>query len=39
MLDDKDVEVRLATITSLVDLKSGRAVPALRKALDSDVPR
>src|ERR1700680_978662 len=38
MLDDKDVEVRLAAITSLVDLKSGRTVPALRKALDSDVP-
>jgi HEAT repeat protein len=38
MLDDKDVEVRLATITSLVDLKSGRTVSALRKALDSDVP-
>ena len=38
MLDDKDVEVRLAAITSLVDLKSRRTVPALRKALDSDVP-
>jgi len=38
MLDDKDVEVRLATITSLVDLKSERTVHALRKALDSDVP-
>jgi HEAT repeat protein len=38
MLDDKDVEVRLATITSLVDLKSSRTVAALRKALDSDVP-
>ena len=38
MLDDKDVEVRLATITSLVDLKNSRTVPALRKALDSDVP-
>ena len=38
MLDDKDVEVRLATITSLVDLKSGRTVSALRKALASDVP-
>jgi HEAT repeat protein len=38
MLDDKDVEVKLATITSLVDLKSNRTVPALRKALDSDVP-
>jgi HEAT repeat protein len=38
MLDDKDVEVRLATITSLVDLKSKRTVPTLQKALDSDVP-
>jgi HEAT repeat protein len=38
MLDDKDVEVRLATITSLVDLKNRRTAPALRKALDSDVP-
>jgi HEAT repeat protein len=38
MLDDKDVEVRLATITSLVDLNSGRTLPALRKALDSEVP-
>jgi len=38
MLDDKDVEVKLATITSLVDLKSGRTISALRKALDSDVP-
>jgi HEAT repeat protein len=38
MLDDNDVEVRLATITSLMDLKSERTVSALRKALDSDVP-
>jgi HEAT repeat protein len=38
MLDDKDLEVKLAAITSLVDLKSGRTVAALRKALDSDVP-
>jgi len=38
MLDDKDVEVKLATITSLVDLKSARTISALRKALDSDVP-
>src|ERR1700676_5732674 len=38
MLDDKDVDVRLAAITSLVDLRSRRTVPALRKALDSDVP-
>ena len=38
MLDDKDVPVRLAAIASLVDLKNTRTVPALRKALDSDVP-
>ena len=38
MLDDKDVEVRLATITSLVDLRSKRTVSILRTALDSDVP-
>ena len=38
MLDDKDVEVRLATITSLMDLKNERTVAALRKALDSNVP-
>ena len=35
---DKDVEVRLAAITSLVDLKSSRTVPALRMALGSDAP-
>ncbi len=38
MLGDKDVEVRLATITSLVDLKNKRTVSVLRKALDSEVP-
>lgn len=38
MLDDKDVEVRLAAITSLVDLKNTRTIPTLQKALDSDVP-
>jgi HEAT repeat protein len=38
MLDDKDLAVRLATITSLVDLKNKRTVPELQKALDSDVP-
>ena len=38
MLDDKDVEVRVATITSLVDLKNARTAAALQKALDSDVP-
>jgi HEAT repeat protein len=38
MLDDKDVLVQLATITSLVDLKNQRTVPTLLKALDSNVP-
>jgi len=38
MLDDKDVEVRLATITSLVDLKNKRTVGALQKALNDEVP-
>ena len=36
MLDDQDVPVRLATITSLVDLKSKDALPALHKALAED---
>src|ERR1700684_3479532 len=35
MLNDKDVEVRLATITSLVDLKNQRTIPTLQKALKS----
>lgn len=38
MLDDKDVQVRLATISSLVDLKSKRTEGALRKALHDQVP-
>lgn len=38
MLDDKDVEVKLAAISSLVDLKNTTTVPALRNALESDVP-
>jgi HEAT repeat protein len=37
MLDDKDVEVRLAVIASELDLRSAHTIPALRKALDSDV--
>ncbi len=37
-LDDKDVEVRLAAITSLVDLKDRNTAAALRKALNDDVP-
>jgi len=38
MLDDKDVEVKLATVTSLLDLKNPRTVPTLRKAMVSEVP-
>jgi HEAT repeat protein len=38
MLADKDVQVRVATITSLVDLGSKRTVAGLLRALDSDVP-
>jgi HEAT repeat protein len=38
MLDDKDVQVRLATVTSLVDLRNPRTVLELQKALGSDVP-
>ena len=38
MLDDKDVQVRLATIASLVDLKSSRTAPDLHKALNDEVP-
>jgi len=37
-LDDKDVDVRLAAITSLVDLKDKNTAAALRKALNDDVP-
>jgi HEAT repeat protein len=38
MLDDKDVQVRVATVQSLVDLKSKSALPALKKALADPVP-
>ena len=38
MLDDKDVEVRVATVTSLVDLKNPKTVPALKKALGDPIP-
>lgn len=38
MLDDKDVEVRVATVTSLVDLKNKGTVPALQKALGDEIP-
>jgi HEAT repeat protein len=38
MLDDKDVQVRVATVQSIVDLKNKGTVPALRKALGDPVP-
>jgi HEAT repeat protein len=38
MLQDKDVQVRLATVESLADVKSKRATAALRMALDDEVP-
>jgi HEAT repeat protein len=38
MLQDKDVEVRLAVVASLGDVKSERASAALRKALEDNVP-
>ena len=38
MLDDKDVEVRLAAVSSLADLKAKPTLAALRKALNDDVP-
>jgi HEAT repeat protein len=38
MLSDKDVEVRLAAISSLADLKNRRTAGALHKALNDDVP-
>jgi hypothetical protein len=38
MLDDKDVEVRLAAVSSLADLKAKRTLAALRRALNDDVP-
>ena len=38
MLDDKDVQVRVAVVTSLVDLKNKSTVPILKKALGDEVP-
>lgn len=38
MLNDKDVEVRVATVSSLADLKTKRTIAALHKALKDDVP-
>lgn len=38
MLDDKDVEVRVAAITSLVDIKTNRTASLLQKPLESEIP-
>ena len=38
MLADKDVEVRLAAIASLSEVKTKRAIAALRESLGNDVP-
>lgn len=38
MLNDKDVQVRVATVQSLVDLKTKGTVPALKKALADPIP-
>ena len=38
MLDDKDVEVRLAVVASLSEVKSKGATDALRKALNDETP-
>jgi HEAT repeat protein len=38
MLDDKDVQVRVATVASLVDLNGPGTNKALHKALDDEVP-
>lgn len=37
-LEDKDVEVKLAAVASLSEVKSKRTTEALRKALKDDVP-
>jgi HEAT repeat protein len=37
-LEDKDVEVRVAAIATLVDMKSKRTFPKLRNTLDDRVP-
>jgi HEAT repeat protein len=38
MLDDKDVEVKLAAVASLADQKNKRTVEALHRALKDEVP-
>jgi len=38
MLDDKDVQVRIAVVTSLTEIKTKAATAALEKALQDEVP-
>ncbi|HEY2017741.1 MAG TPA: HEAT repeat domain-containing protein [Bryobacteraceae bacterium] len=38
MLQDKDVEVRLAVVAGLAEVKNEAAIAALRKALEDEVP-
>jgi HEAT repeat protein len=38
MLEDKDVQVRVAVVSSLVDLKNKGTIPILKKALNDEVP-
>jgi HEAT repeat protein len=38
MLHDEDVEVRLAAVASVTEVKSPQALAALREALDDEVP-
>lgn len=38
MVDDKDVQVRVAVVASLADVKGKPAIAALRKALEDPVP-
>jgi HEAT repeat protein len=38
MLDDKDVQVRVAAVQSLLDIKNKNTAPALKKALADPVP-
>jgi HEAT repeat protein len=38
MIDDKDVQVRVAVVSSLVDLKNKSTEPVLKKALADEIP-
>jgi len=38
MLDDHDVPVRIAVVTTLADFKDARTIPLLKKALEDPVP-